>query len=50
MLAPKLIGGDGRAAMGPLGVEKLADAISIEAITVTRRGGDLHLHGQIRHG
>jgi diaminohydroxyphosphoribosylaminopyrimidine deaminase/5-amino-6-(5-phosphoribosylamino)uracil reductase len=49
MLAPKLIGGDGRAAIGPLSLERLEDAVSIEAIQVTRRGGDLHLHGQIRH-
>ena len=50
MLAPKLIGGDGRDALGPLGLEKLADALAIEPMQVTRRGGDLHIHGPIRRG
>jgi diaminohydroxyphosphoribosylaminopyrimidine deaminase/5-amino-6-(5-phosphoribosylamino)uracil reductase len=50
MLAPKLIGGDGRAALGPLGLERLADAVSIDGIRITRRGGDYHLHGWIRRG
>jgi len=50
MLAPKLIGEDGRAAIGPLGLEQLTDAVAIDDIQITRRGGDLHLHGWIRRG
>jgi len=47
MLAPKLIGGDGRRALGPLGLEHLADALTLEAVDVRRRGGDVHVHGLI---
>jgi diaminohydroxyphosphoribosylaminopyrimidine deaminase/5-amino-6-(5-phosphoribosylamino)uracil reductase len=47
MLAPKLIGGEGRRALGPLGLERLADAISLETMRVTRRGDDLHVQGLI---
>lgn len=50
MLAPKLIGGDGRGALGPLGLERLSDVFSIEEMRVTRRGGDLHVQGLIRRG
>ena len=50
MLAPKLIGGDGRGALGSLGLGSLAEAFSIESMRVTRRGGDLHLHGLVRRG
>ena len=48
MLAPKLIGGDGRAGLGALTLSRLDDAISIEPIQVTRRGPDLHVHGLVR--
>ncbi|MEZ4291883.1 MAG: bifunctional diaminohydroxyphosphoribosylaminopyrimidine deaminase/5-amino-6-(5-phosphoribosylamino)uracil reductase RibD [Myxococcota bacterium] len=48
MLAPKLIGGDGRAALGPLERTRLADAVSIEPIRVRRLGQDLHVHGRVR--
>jgi len=48
MLAPTLIGGDGRAGLGPLALEHLADAVSIDPIRVVRRGVDLHVHGRIR--
>ena len=50
MLAPKLIGGDGRAALGPLALGCLADAVSIDPIRVARRGPDLHIHGLVRRG
>jgi diaminohydroxyphosphoribosylaminopyrimidine deaminase/5-amino-6-(5-phosphoribosylamino)uracil reductase len=50
MLAPKLIGGDGRSALGPLGLARLVDGFSIDPIQITRRGGDLHLHGLLRRG
>ena len=49
LLAPTLIGGDGRAGLGPLGLERLSDAVSLEPIRVRRRGVDLHVHGRIRH-
>ena len=48
MLAPTLIGGDGRAGLGALELSLLADAISIDPIRVVRRGPDLHVHGRIR--
>lgn len=47
-LAPKLIGGEGRAALGPLGLTDLRDAVSIEPMRVVRRGADLHVHGEVR--
>lgn len=46
-LAPKLIGGDGRAALGSLELARLVDAVSIEPIRVVRRGEDLHVHGDV---
>lgn len=45
MLAPTLIGGDGRAALGPLALKQLAAATSLERLSVKRLGEDLHLHG-----
>ncbi len=48
MLAAKLIGGDGRGALGPLGLESLSDALSLDAVQVRRRGEDLHVQGLIR--
>ncbi|MBW2501247.1 MAG: bifunctional diaminohydroxyphosphoribosylaminopyrimidine deaminase/5-amino-6-(5-phosphoribosylamino)uracil reductase RibD [Deltaproteobacteria bacterium] len=50
LLAPKLIGGDGRAGLGPLGLESLAQAVELDTVRVHRRGPDLHVHGRIRHG
>ncbi len=50
ILAPMLIGGDGRAALGALELENLAEAVSIDPIRVVRRGVDLHVHGQVRRG
>ena len=50
LLAPTLIGGDGRAGLGALELEHLADAVSIDPIRVVRRGVDLHVHGQVRRG
>ena len=47
-LAPKLIGDDGRAGLGALGLEHLVDAVSIDPVQIRRRGPDLHIHGQIR--
>ena len=48
MLAPKLIGGDGRAGLGPLELRRLADAVEIDPIRIARRGPDLHVHGTVR--
>jgi hypothetical protein len=45
-----LIGADGRAGLGALGLEHLAEAVSIDPIRVTWLGVDLHIHGQIRRG
>ncbi|MCP4038426.1 MAG: bifunctional diaminohydroxyphosphoribosylaminopyrimidine deaminase/5-amino-6-(5-phosphoribosylamino)uracil reductase RibD [bacterium] len=47
--APKLIGGDGRAALGPLRLERLRDAIELGEMRVRRRGADLHITARI-HG
>lgn len=45
--APTLIGGDGRPALGPLSLERLRDAISLEHITVRRRGNDVHITASV---
>ena len=49
-LAPRLIGGDGRPALGPLGLEQLVDALCIEGLRVVRCGPDLHLSGRVGRG
>lgn len=46
-LAPKLIGGDGQAGLGPLGLSRLNEAVALEAPRTTRRGEDLHVHGWV---
>lgn len=46
-LAPRLIGGDGRPALGALGLERLSDALSLDAVDVRRCGPDLHLSGRV---
>ncbi len=48
LMAPTLIGGDGRAGLGPLGLKELAKAISIDPFRVGRLGPDLHIQGRIR--
>ncbi len=48
MLAPKLIGSDGKPALGPLGLGALSDAVCFDSLHSVRRGPDLHLHGEIR--
>jgi diaminohydroxyphosphoribosylaminopyrimidine deaminase/5-amino-6-(5-phosphoribosylamino)uracil reductase len=48
MLAPKLIGADGRPGLGPLALGRLADAVVIDPIRIRRRGPDLHVHGTVR--
>ena len=44
MLAPKLIGSDGRPGLGPLALRRLRDAVALSPERVTRRGNDLHVH------
>ena len=48
LIAPSLIGGDGRPALGPLALGSLADRIALESVVVGRRGGDLHVQGRVR--
>ena len=48
MLAPILIGGDGKPGLGPLELSRLIDAVSLDPIRVARREQDLHIHGMIR--
>ena len=43
ILAPKLIGGDGRPALGALGVEAIPDALGLTIRRVGRLGDDLHI-------
>jgi diaminohydroxyphosphoribosylaminopyrimidine deaminase/5-amino-6-(5-phosphoribosylamino)uracil reductase len=45
--APKLLGGDGRPALGSLGVGSLADALALEDVRVRRIGGDVHVQGRV---
>jgi diaminohydroxyphosphoribosylaminopyrimidine deaminase/5-amino-6-(5-phosphoribosylamino)uracil reductase len=44
--APRLLGGDGRPALGPLGLRSLAGAPSLEELRVRRVGCDLHWVGR----
>ncbi len=46
-LAPRLIGEDGRPALGALGLERLRDALCLENLRVSRCGPDLHLSGRV---
>jgi diaminohydroxyphosphoribosylaminopyrimidine deaminase/5-amino-6-(5-phosphoribosylamino)uracil reductase len=48
LLAPKLIGSDGKPGLGPLGLEQLADCVDLGTMQSRRRGPDLHLHGVVR--
>jgi diaminohydroxyphosphoribosylaminopyrimidine deaminase/5-amino-6-(5-phosphoribosylamino)uracil reductase len=45
-LAPRLIGGDGRAVLGSLGVERLRGALDLPPLKVRRVGRDLLLHAR----
>lgn len=47
--APVLLGGDGRAMLGALGVGRLAHAPRLTNATVTRRGPDLVLEGPVAY-
>jgi diaminohydroxyphosphoribosylaminopyrimidine deaminase/5-amino-6-(5-phosphoribosylamino)uracil reductase len=51
LLAPKLIGGDGRPALGPLGVAALAGSIELKFERTRRIGDDWHVCARVeRHG
>jgi diaminohydroxyphosphoribosylaminopyrimidine deaminase/5-amino-6-(5-phosphoribosylamino)uracil reductase len=46
--APKLLGDDGRSALGSLAVGSLSDALALENVQVRRVGDDLYLRGDVR--
>ena len=48
--APRLLGGDARAALGPLGIARLADAVSLRDPVLRRLGPDLHLRARLERG
>jgi diaminohydroxyphosphoribosylaminopyrimidine deaminase/5-amino-6-(5-phosphoribosylamino)uracil reductase len=48
MLAPKLIGSDGKPGLGPLGLTRLVDVVELEGLRSRRLGPDLHLQAEIR--
>jgi diaminohydroxyphosphoribosylaminopyrimidine deaminase/5-amino-6-(5-phosphoribosylamino)uracil reductase len=48
--APRLLGGDGRPALGPLGLRSLAGAALLEGLRVRRVGCDLHWIGRPQRG
>jgi len=45
--APKILGGDARAALGSLGVTSLSGAPELRDVQVRRAGADLHLWGRV---
>lgn len=45
--APKLVGGDGRSMIGPLGVGKMAQALALQGFDLCRSGEDLWLSGYL---
>jgi len=46
--APRLLGDDGRPALGSLAVGSLSDALALENVGVRRAGEDLHVRGDVR--
>jgi diaminohydroxyphosphoribosylaminopyrimidine deaminase/5-amino-6-(5-phosphoribosylamino)uracil reductase len=46
-VAPKLLGEDGRPALGALQTAVLADAITLENVVVRRTGNDVHVQGEV---
>lgn len=46
-IAPRVIGADGRAALGPLRLGRLAEAEQFEAVEIRRLGDDVHLAARI---
>jgi diaminohydroxyphosphoribosylaminopyrimidine deaminase/5-amino-6-(5-phosphoribosylamino)uracil reductase len=49
-VAPALLGADAVAAIGPLGLRRVADAVRIDRLAVGRIGPDLVLEGRLRYG
>jgi len=49
-LSNRLLGGDGRPALGPLEVRALAESYQLEDLRVRRAGDDLHIQGSVRRG
>jgi diaminohydroxyphosphoribosylaminopyrimidine deaminase/5-amino-6-(5-phosphoribosylamino)uracil reductase len=49
-VAPKLLGGDGRAALGPIGAERLGRALVLARAEVRRLGQDLYVSGRVMRG
>lgn len=47
-LSNKLLGGDGRPALGQLGIRALADSYELQDVRVRRVGDDLHIWGAVR--
>ena len=50
LIAPRLLGGDGRSALGPLELGRLEDALRLQDVRSRRVGSDLHIHGQLTSG
>jgi diaminohydroxyphosphoribosylaminopyrimidine deaminase/5-amino-6-(5-phosphoribosylamino)uracil reductase len=48
MLAPKLIGSDGKPGLGPLGFSRLMDTVELHELHTRRLGPDLHVSGEVR--
>jgi diaminohydroxyphosphoribosylaminopyrimidine deaminase/5-amino-6-(5-phosphoribosylamino)uracil reductase len=48
--APRLLGEEGRPALGPLGVAALADAPALAQVEVRRVGDDVHVRGLVSGG
>jgi diaminohydroxyphosphoribosylaminopyrimidine deaminase/5-amino-6-(5-phosphoribosylamino)uracil reductase len=47
MIAPKLLGGDARPALGPLALRRLADSAILSDVRVRRLGEDIALHARL---
>ncbi len=47
LLAPRLIGQEGVPALGPLGLERLEQAVDLKVERVRRLGRDLHIHARL---
>jgi diaminohydroxyphosphoribosylaminopyrimidine deaminase/5-amino-6-(5-phosphoribosylamino)uracil reductase len=45
--AARLIGGDGRPALGPLGTTRLARAPALSEVSIRRVGDDVHVRGTL---
>ena len=45
--APKIVGGDGRAMIGALGIDKIARALTVRRFDIRRSGADLLLSGYL---